>query len=487
MTEPEPASAPARKTVLIVDDDQGTLHVLTNGISTILDMFEVLTATNGREAIEHLERRHVDALVTDLAMPVMDGFALIAYVTNLKRPLPVVVLSGLASGDIGERLAPYGGLRVLHKPASYQDVAESLLQAMEHVALGHVEGIPLSGVLQLVESERRSCTVVVTSGRRKGRLSFQSGRLIDAYSEDFGADGEPAAYDILGWDDTSIAFEHLPDNVRRTIHTPMQLMLIEVAVTQDAVREQTERSIPPAAHIDFATTGEPDEPTAAASPSEPPEAVETPDTTDAPEQPQQPEPPASGEDRLATSEANDTTPTPSDTDAVGRGWSDHTDRDDAADGRHPAAEPARSASSPTHETLAPSSIAAAGPNGSEGAADDVSRGSTPTDRSDEGTTMTGTDPHVTALLGAVERLTNRAREADAALAAVAAEVEAFREAQRTFDAVNEQRERRRRDLEAFRHDVASLAREILGRVDGMFATDGAAAVDPKVAEVGTTP
>jgi predicted RNase H-like nuclease (RuvC/YqgF family) len=101
--------------------------------------------------------------------------------------------------------------------------------------------------------------------------------------------------------------------------------------------------------------------------------------------------------------------------------------------------------------------------------------------------MTATDPHVTALLGAVERLTNRAREADAALAAVAAEVEAFREAQRTFDAVNEQREQRRRELEAFRHDVASLAREILGRVDGMFAAEGAAAVDAKGTEAGTTP
>jgi CheY-like chemotaxis protein len=246
MTDTGPASAHARKTVLIVDDDQGTLRVLENGIGTILDMFDVLTASNGREAVEHLERGRVDALVTDLAMPVMDGFALIAYVTNLKRALPVVVLSGLAASDIGERLAPFGGLRVLAKPASYQDVADALLKALEHVALGHVEGIPLSGVLQLVESERRSCTVVVTSGRRKGRLSFQSGVLIDAFSDDFGADGEAAAYDILGWDDTSIAFEHLPDNVRRTIHTPMQLMLIEVAVTQDAVRERTERSIPPA-------------------------------------------------------------------------------------------------------------------------------------------------------------------------------------------------------------------------------------------------
>jgi predicted nucleic acid-binding Zn-ribbon protein len=98
---------------------------------------------------------------------------------------------------------------------------------------------------------------------------------------------------------------------------------------------------------------------------------------------------------------------------------------------------------------------------------------------------TANDAHVTTLLGAVERLTERAREADAALAAVATEVEAFREAQRAFDAVNERREQRRRELEAFRHDVAALAREILGRVDGMFSSESAAAADEQRPEAGT--
>lgn len=446
MSESGAASTHVRKTVLIVDDDQGTLHVLKNGIGAILDMFDVLTATNGREAIEHLEGRHVDALVTDLAMPVMDGFELIAYVTTYERVLPVIVLSGLASSDVDERLAPYGGLHVLAKPASYQDVADALLQAMEQVELGHVEGIPLSGVLQLVESERRSCTVVVTSGRRKGRLSFQSGRLIDAFSEDFGADGEAAAYDILGWHDTSIAFEHLTDTVRRTIHTPMQLMLIEVAVTQDAALERTERSIPEGW-------------------------------------------PPSIDERPATSGAGDRDQV--EADAPGHAGATHAHRDGSADpdgaldeGRASVAPDQPTTTSPQAMTAEPS-VTARSPNGSVGAADDAAPPTTPTDRSDEGTTMTATNTHVTTLLGAVERLTNRAREADAALAAVATEVEAFREAQRAFDAAYEQREQRRRELEAFRHDVASLAREILGRVDGMFSTESAAK-DEQHTEAGTT-
>ncbi|MDA0699735.1 MAG: hypothetical protein O3A02_00795 [bacterium] len=78
------------------------------------------------------------------------------------------------------------------------------------------------------------------------------------------------------------------------------------------------------------------------------------------------------------------------------------------------------------------------------------------------------DDHVVAMVAAVERLAQRARDADDALAAVSVEVVAFRAAQRRFDAVNAQREARRHELESFRKDVARLAREILGKVEGLF-------------------
>ena len=458
MTQSEPGTGSARRTVLIVDDDPGTLRVLSSGIGTTLDLFDVVTASDGREAIDVLERRSVDAIVTDLAMPVLDGFALIAHVTNLKRTLPVIVLSGLAASDIDERLARFGGLRVLHKPASYQDVAEVLIQTLERVDLGQVEGIPLSGVLQLVESERRSCTVVVGSGRRKGRLYFQSGRLINAFSEDFGADGEAAAYDILGWGDTTIAFEPLPDDTRKEIYTPMQLMLIEVAVTQDQLRARTERSIPPTAHPDGAPDMHRNEAAGATEAAAEHHGAEAGQL----EVTMPPETPGSETAHHASAGHSDA----ASEQAVGAGAS----RDGVA-----------VVASGTSDDAAPTDAAASGVAASEveGAAGeavapprpdtDVSGSTAPLGGGQSDTVAA--DPHVALLMDAITRLTERSREADAALAAVASEVEAFRQAQRAFDEAFERRERRRRELEAFRNDVASLAREILGRVDDMFPTD----------------
>lgn len=341
MDEPARDSAPRRRTVLVVDDDPGTRHVMASGIGDVLGTFDVVTAENGRAATAILESQRIDAIATDLSMPVMDGFALIAYVSNRKEALPVVAFSGLATREVDEQLSSYGGLRILRKPVSYQKIAATLEEAIDQVEQGQVEGIPLASLLQLVQLERRTCTVVVASDRRKGRLHFQSGQLINAFSDDFDAEGEAAARDILGWQGhTSLSFESLPHGVRPDIRTPLQKMMLEVATPRD---------------------------------------VEAPRNVDAP--------------------------------------------------RDPAS--LNGVSSP-----------------------------------DKGEP----DAHVTALLAAVTRLTDRVREADDALVAVTEEIDVLRRAHREYEAVNEERERRRLELEAFRDEVSDLARALVERVDAMLGS-----------------
>ncbi len=462
-----------RKTVLIVDDDPGILRVMSDGLSNALDLFDVVTASNGLEAVQELERRSVDVLVTDLAMPVMDGFALIAYVTNQRSTLPVVVLSGMVGPMLDQRLAGYGGLRVLRKPASYQEVAACVLEEIERVDRGLIEGIPLSGVLQLIEAERRSCKVVVTSGRRRGELDFESGRLVNAFSDDFGAEGEAAAYDILGWTDTAIELAPLAANVRRLVHTPMQLLLVEVAAAQDRGHE-ADAGGPSTAQQDAMADAE------VANPEPPDDTVgeeaDAPDAATGGETPDAPGAAAVRDEADATpaaaidepEEGLDGSilldePVPSDAfEAPPELVNGSTDTESPAepggadgDTATPAVPPPPAAPVPPAASVRPPAVSAS--------------------------TGGGPDAHVSDMLAAIERLAHRAKTADDALAAVAVEIDAFREAQRRFDAANAQREQRRRDLERFRNEVAELAREILGRVDGLF---DAMASDPAAGDLG---
>jgi two-component system, chemotaxis family, chemotaxis protein CheY len=79
--------------VLIVDDSM-TIRKLVSKV-VLAAGFEVLEAGNGKEALERLQGRAVDLVITDLNMPVMDGLEFIRAVREdeTRKFTPVVFLT----------------------------------------------------------------------------------------------------------------------------------------------------------------------------------------------------------------------------------------------------------------------------------------------------------------------------------------------------------------------------------------------------------
>src|SRR6185369_7804698 len=80
------------QTILTIEDDRD----VRRGITAFLEYagFKVLEADNGRKGIEVFEREHPDLVLTDLKMPVMDGFSVISAITQMSPDVPVVAISG---------------------------------------------------------------------------------------------------------------------------------------------------------------------------------------------------------------------------------------------------------------------------------------------------------------------------------------------------------------------------------------------------------
>jgi two-component system chemotaxis sensor kinase CheA len=100
---PAPAAAPAPKRLLVADDSLTTRTLE----KTILEAagYEVVTAPDGAAAWRLLQERGADLLVSDVEMPLMDGFALTEAVRASPRfrALPVVLVTGRASDEDRER------------------------------------------------------------------------------------------------------------------------------------------------------------------------------------------------------------------------------------------------------------------------------------------------------------------------------------------------------------------------------------------------
>jgi CheY-like chemotaxis protein len=72
--------------VLVVDDEAG-IALLCNRILSRAD-YQVTSLTDPREAIEHLQQKHVDLLLVDIRMPEVDGFDVISARSWYSRILP---------------------------------------------------------------------------------------------------------------------------------------------------------------------------------------------------------------------------------------------------------------------------------------------------------------------------------------------------------------------------------------------------------------
>lgn len=77
--------------IVLIDDDVSLLEVL--GMAFQDAGHEALTATDGRQGLAHIEARHPDAVVSDVNMPKLDGFALCRQLREQGNDVPIVLLT----------------------------------------------------------------------------------------------------------------------------------------------------------------------------------------------------------------------------------------------------------------------------------------------------------------------------------------------------------------------------------------------------------
>lgn len=79
--------------VLIVDDEPYNVDVLEQAMDGT--EYQVVTASNGKEAWEKIQSEQPDLVLLDLMMPVMDGFQVLAKVKEdaMLRDIPVIIVS----------------------------------------------------------------------------------------------------------------------------------------------------------------------------------------------------------------------------------------------------------------------------------------------------------------------------------------------------------------------------------------------------------
>lgn len=121
-------------TILIADDEKYILSGLSEAFS--LEGYNVLTASDGLEAWNIINKNDVDIVLTDLRMPKMTGEELIRKVRASFPKLPVIVLTGHGTIENAVEIMKYGTIDFYTKPV---DIDKLLLVVKKSITNSHLE------------------------------------------------------------------------------------------------------------------------------------------------------------------------------------------------------------------------------------------------------------------------------------------------------------------------------------------------------------
>lgn len=126
--------------VMIVEDEPASAEYIAAILTRYAPEAEVCCiAENGEEALEHLEEAHPDVVITDVAMPRMDGLALTAQLKKQRPRTRVIIVSGYQEFEYARTALRHGVADYLLKPVSPQE----LTRCLRAVSAGHVD-VPVS-------------------------------------------------------------------------------------------------------------------------------------------------------------------------------------------------------------------------------------------------------------------------------------------------------------------------------------------------------
>jgi CheY-like chemotaxis protein len=261
----------SKRRLLLVDGDPKSLRVLE--VSLKKAGFEVVTATQGNEALGALQAALPDLIISDTDLDGMDGFDLCRQIKAKPEwaKIPFLFVSGRKSIEDKIRGLELGVDDYLTKPIYIKEIGirvRTALQRAERERLesrregrtkfaGDLSDIGVVDLVQTIDLNRKSGIIhIVNRDGRRGAVFFREGRVIDA--EVGRLSGAEAMYRLFSWSEGRFEVEFKPIRRRDVIDLPSAALLMEGMRRLDEWTRLLERlpALDSVVEVDFRVLGE---------------------------------------------------------------------------------------------------------------------------------------------------------------------------------------------------------------------------------------
>ena len=106
--------------ILIIDDDEAICSLFKETLE--FTGYTVTTVNDASQAIELVRMRDFDLIFLDLKLPNVNGAELFRQIREIKKDIPVTIITGYPDSDLMMSALEYGPLGVMKKPFTINDV-----------------------------------------------------------------------------------------------------------------------------------------------------------------------------------------------------------------------------------------------------------------------------------------------------------------------------------------------------------------------------
>lgn len=158
--------------VLVIDDDPDTLFLIKNILQR--EGYEVMTALNGKEALQRLNLIQPSIILTDMMMPEMDGWETIQKLKEVTE-IPIIILSALNQTDSIVRALELGADDYITKPFDQNEVVARVESVLRRASMNNkISRISIEGIDLVLDIETHETFF-------RGKCFQLTGKMFDVF------------------------------------------------------------------------------------------------------------------------------------------------------------------------------------------------------------------------------------------------------------------------------------------------------------------
>jgi len=190
----------ARKTILIVDDEEDLTWGISRNLSNSNYGLCVDCANDGDAALELIEGRRYDLVISDYRMPGRNGLQLMLDVRQRHPDTKIILMTAFGSNQVLRKAEERGSFFYIEKPFEMGYLKQLVFEALDLGDCGFEGVVGQVGIRQLIElscARKKNASLLISGTQETGAIYFKDGEVVHA--ECGALQGESAFFSMLNW------------------------------------------------------------------------------------------------------------------------------------------------------------------------------------------------------------------------------------------------------------------------------------------------